>query len=112
MANEVRKSNNDRHVNMSEIEGSASNSIVNWWSNYDFETSTSKQIYNDLIEIIPENKRTEPKVINLFKNLQRARDNSQAAIAIGNFILSGDNQGIVAGTKEKDRKFMKNFGRK
>lgn len=103
---------NAKKVNMSEVEGSASNAIVNWWSSYNFENASVQQIIQDLTSIIPDDRKNEPKVKGLFKSLSYAKNNQQAAVAIGNFILSGDHEGVVVGTREKDRKFLKNFGRR
>jgi hypothetical protein len=106
------KKKSTRGVNMSEVEGSASNSIVKWWSTYKFEDMSPEQIYTDVKNVIPDDRLDEPKVKNLFRTLSNAKDNTQAAIAIGNFILSGDNVGIIVGTKEKDKKYLKNMGRR
>lgn len=109
---EKTKKTDSKKVNMSEVEGSASKSIVDWWSTYNFEESTPKQIIEDLRSIIPEDRLEEPKVKNLFKNLSYAKNVQQSATTIGNFVLSGDHEGVVGGTRERDRKFLKNFGRK
>ena len=99
-------------INMSEVEGTASNAIVNWWSNYNFFDSSPNQIYNDICNIIPENRRTEPKVVDLLKKLSKSKNSEMSSVIIGNFVLRGDNESIIHGTKEKDRKYMKDFGRR
>ena len=99
-------------VNMSEVEGSASNAIVNWWSTYDMENSNPKKIYEDVYNLIPEGKRDEPKVVDLLNKLKKSTTTERSALLIGNLVLRGDNESVVHGTKEKDRKYMKDFGRR
>ena len=99
-------------VNMSEVEGSASNIIVNWWKDYNLEDKTPKQIYEDIIKILPSDRIKEPKVQDLLKSLNRSRNINQSAIALGNFVLRGDHESTLHGYREVDRKFLKNFGRK
>lgn len=99
-------------VNMSEVEGSASNAIVKWWKTYNMESSSPKKIYDDVFKIIPEDKRDEPKVVDLLNKLKKSPNTERSALIIGNFVLRGDNEAVVHGTKEKDRKYMKDFGRK
>ena len=84
----VKETKKKKKINMSEVEGSASNSIVKWWSTYNFEDASPKQIYDDLMNVIPDDRKDEPKVKNLFRNLANARDNKYAVNAIANFILS------------------------
>lgn len=98
-------------VNLSEVEGSASNAIVKWWNSYDWSSKSPKQVFEDIVQIIPEDKKNEPKVKDLLRKLMNARFIENSAIIIGNFVLSGDHESTLTGFKEKDRKFMKNFGR-
>ena len=99
-------------INLSEVEGSASYAIKNWWSTYDFMSASPAKIREDVYKIIPEKKKEEPKVIDLLRKLSKSKNSEMSAIMIGNFVLSGDGESVVRGTKEKDLKFIKNFGRK
>ena len=80
---------------LSQVEGSASNAVVKWWKDYDFSNKSVNEIKKDLMNIIPENRKNEPKVKELIRNIEKAKTNQKAAIAIGNFVLKGDNQGTV-----------------
>lgn len=81
--------------------GTASNAIVNWWKNYDFSTKNPKQIYNDLVRILPKDKLNEPKVKKLCQEILRSKTGDKAALTIGNFVLKGDKQGVI--NQRKDR---------
>lgn len=98
-------------INLSEVEGSVSNIIINWWNDYDFSNKTPQQVHEDVYKLIPEDRIEEPKVQQLMKSLKYAKNSEQSAIAIGNFVLRGDNLSTLHGFKDKERKFMKNFGR-
>jgi len=91
----AKNSKSKGKMNMSEVEGSASHAIINWWNTYNFFDSSPKQIYDDVIGILPEDRINEPKVQNFLKNLLKARNGQQSSVIIGNFILSGDNEGIL-----------------
>ena len=82
-------------------EGTASNAIVNWWKNYDFSAKNPKQIYDDLVKILPEDKLNEPKVKKLCQEILRAKTGDKAALTIGNFVLKGDKQGVINQRKDK-----------
>ena len=103
---------NEATTELSTVDDSVSSAIANWWSDYDFFEKPVKQIYSDLVAIIPENRKNEPKVKRLLTNIQRCRDYTSAASAIQEFVLKGENLGQLRGFKEVDRKFMKNFGHK
>lgn len=103
---------NQEKVNMSEVEGSVSNIIVNWWTAADLDKKSPMEIYNEVYKLIPDDRMNEPKVDALLKSLFRARNSEQSGIALGNFVLRGDHESILHGYREVDRKFLKNFGRK
>lgn len=98
--------------NLSEEEGSVQNAIVNWWQTYDFFEKSSEQIYNDLIQIIPKEKKEDSQVKRLLGSILRSKDYTIAASIIQEFVLRGDNLSNLRGFKEVEPKFMKNFGRK
>ena len=108
----MKDSKKKEKINMSEVEGSVSNIIVNWWNTYDLSDKTPKQVYEDVISILPPDRIKEPKVQGLLKSLSKARDINQSGIALGNFVLRGDHESVLHGYREVDRKFLKNFGRK
>ena len=105
-------SKKNEKINMSEVEGSVSNIIINWWNTYKLDDKTPKQVYDDIIKILPQDRIKEPKVQGLLKSLHYAKDINQSGIALGNFVLRGDHESVLHGYREVDRKFLKNFGRK
>ena len=105
----TKKSTNG--VNLSEVEGSASYAIKNWWNTYDFESASPEKIRDDVYKIIPEKKREEPKVVDLIRKLSKSKNSEMSAIMIGNFVLSGDGETVVHGTKDRDRKYLRNLGK-
>lgn len=77
---------------LSSVRGSASNSLVNWWNGYDSYGKSVKEIYNDLQNAIPEDKKNEPKVKKLLMRVMQSRKPEAAMMAIGNFVLAGEDQ--------------------
>ena len=50
---EQLEQNKSEKPDQSGVEGSASNAIIKWWSNYDFYNRTLQEIYLELTRIIP-----------------------------------------------------------
>lgn len=84
---------------LSSVKGSASNSLVNWWNGYDSYGKSVKEIYNDLQNAIPEDKKTEPKVKKLLMRVMQSRKPEAAMMAIGNFVLAGEDQRSIPSKK-------------
>lgn len=93
--------------NLSEEEGSVQNAIVTWWKTYDFFDKSIKEILDNLIEIIPQDKMNDTEVQDLLTKIQKINDVEKAAIIIGNFVLRGDHQGQLHGFKEVSAKYRK-----
>ena len=98
---------NIKMKNLSEEEGSVQNAIVNWWKTYDFFDKDILTIYNDLINIIPQDKIKEQEVQDLLDKIKAINDTEKAAVIIGNFVLRGDHQGQLHGFKEVSAKYRK-----
>lgn len=79
---------------LSSIEGTASNSLVNWWNGYDPYGKSVKEIYNDLLNAIPEDRKKEPKVKRLLMRVMQSKRPDSAMMVIANFVLAGDDQKV------------------
>lgn len=96
---EQLEQNKSKKPDQSGVEGSASNAIIKWWSNYDFYNRTPQEIYLELTRIIPKDELSQASVCKLLNQIINSKNAENAALLIGNFVLRGDHQSILANSK-------------